>query len=417
MPIDIRVVQRADDVEKVRTLWREVLPEAGPGDGEGSGLAPGDTAVLISDGNRPIGALRMTRGCARGRTTLSRPDLEALAPFLAGGRRVAVADRVVLDERYLARFSIVFATVKVALQVVRSWSCDHFVFVAPSSLVRDIQHVGLTCPAGARAEDSGAVALHAPVSALRQPFLAELGSPMAGLGPFFHRIVYVQGDVVFGEGDPGDRAYVVARGSVSVTATRPVGEGGTEEVLIDLLGPGELVGELALLDGAPRMATVRAYAGETDLWVIEASRFHRALEEDPALVKPVLQLLASRLRKSTRRAIALAPDDAGPDLLRLFLDVARSCGLRRSGMIPGLTPEWVAGQLGRLPDAVLEMSGVLERRGLITWAVEGLWIHDLEALATAWSGKPAARRTSGKQPSTVRGMTPPWNMGPEKAGD
>ncbi len=387
MSIHIRVVQRDRDLEQVWNLWRTTLkaPEAPPSIPRESKEGP--AAILVTDGERPIGAVRLSRGDGSSTPSLAHPDLLALTPFLPNGQKVAVVDQVVLDERYQVRSSIVFAMVKVVVQVVKQWGCEQLVFFSPASLAREIAYVGLS-PAGSRDRaQQDVVVLHAPLSALKPQFLGELAGPHLDLGPFFHRVIYIQGDVIFNEGDPGDKAYLVARGSVTVTAKRSVSENHEEEALIDILGPGELFGELALLDDSPRMATVRAYAGETDLWVIEAERFNRILDEDPTSIRPILRLLAARLRKSTRRAIALTPDDAGPEFLRLLLDVARATGLRQAGMIPGLTPEWVAGQVGRLPDTVLEMSRVLERRGLITWSLEGLWVHDLKGLETAWSGR------------------------------
>lgn len=64
------------------------------------------------------------------------------------------------------------------------------------------------------------------------------------------------GEIVFRQGDTGDAWYVIAEGRLTVRASRD-GGGGDEQVVASL-GRGDCVGELAVLDGAPRTATVRA---------------------------------------------------------------------------------------------------------------------------------------------------------------
>ena len=90
---------------------------------------------------------------------------------------------------------------------------------------------------------------------------AELNDILRGI-----RLVSVgKGEVLFSEGDTGDSAYVIEKGRVEVSAL------GTNEhsVRVAMLGPGDVVGELALIDGAPRNATIRA---ETDSTLLRIDR-------------------------------------------------------------------------------------------------------------------------------------------------
>ncbi len=409
MPIHIRVVRDDGDLAAIRSLWREMLERPLPGD-TGSSEEGATAHLLVTDGDRPVGALRVTRGCLG-----TEASLGPLLPLVGDPARVATIDHIVLLPRYRGRFGLFFAAMKVALQVVKLWACDHLVVVAPSGMEREVERIGLSRlrPGAGSVGEKGETVMYAPVSALRSPFLTDLEGPMVeALGPFFHRAIYIQGDEVFREGERGDAAYVVARGSVCLTASRTVGEEDRrEEVVVDLLGPGELFGELALLDGAPRMATVRAYASETDLSIIDGRHFNEAIDQDPARVRAVLRLLARRLRKSTWRAVSLMPPGAGSAMVQVMLDVARSSRLGRGGLIPGLTPEWLAGQVGHLPDTILELSAVLERRGLITWQLEGLWIHDVDELEAAFTGKPVSRHRPGRTRARRLESSPEWRGG------
>ncbi len=118
------------------------------------------------------------------------------------------------------------------------------------------------------------------------------------------------GDQVFGEGDPGDAWYVVFSGTVEVVKAE-----GDRQRVIAVLDQPACFGEMAILDGSPRSATVRA---ASDLTVLRFPRraFGRLLEEgNIAAYKLVYQIslvLVSRQRRTTSRLadLLLAPDPA-----------------------------------------------------------------------------------------------------------
>ncbi len=116
------------------------------------------------------------------------------------------------------------------------------------------------------------------------------------------------GSVLMHEGDPGDAAFVVAGGRLQVTRTV---EG--EEVMVGEVGPGELVGEIALIARRPRTATVRAVR-DTELVRIGSAELSRAAVREPGLMGGLAGLIVDRLRESrplrpaqSVRTIALIP--------------------------------------------------------------------------------------------------------------
>jgi CRP-like cAMP-binding protein len=96
------------------------------------------------------------------------------------------------------------------------------------------------------------------------------------------------GHVLFREGDPGDTMFAVATGEVELT----VGGDVVEEV-----GPGGILGELALVDHAPRSATAIA---RTDASVVQvdADRFGYLVHEHPTFALQVMAVMAERLRRA-----------------------------------------------------------------------------------------------------------------------
>ncbi|HUH92847.1 MAG TPA: cyclic nucleotide-binding domain-containing protein [Casimicrobiaceae bacterium] len=98
------------------------------------------------------------------------------------------------------------------------------------------------------------------------------------------------GHVLFRAGDPGDALYIVARGRVEVLQRAP---GSSGEERIAELGEGKAFGEMALLSGAPRTATVQAVV-DTDLLKIEKERFDQLQASDPLLANAVRHLSHER---------------------------------------------------------------------------------------------------------------------------
>ena len=128
------------------------------------------------------------------------------------------------------------------------------------------------------------------------------------------------GSILISEGDPGDAAFVVSSGRLQVT--RFV-EG--QEVVVGEIGPGEIVGEIALLADRPRTATVRAIR-DCELVRIDARLLVQALALHPTLGRDLAGLLVDRLQTSRRpttaetvRTVALVPSGASP-LSQLTVD-------------------------------------------------------------------------------------------------
>ena len=103
-----------------------------------------------------------------------------------------------------------------------------------------------------------------------------------------------ESEPVFWFGDSGDTLYIIDTGRVAVTA--PDADG--NHVLLDTLGPGGIFGELSLLDGGPRSATVRAIS-ECSLLALNREAFHAFLRERPDAAIDILQVLGARQRTST----------------------------------------------------------------------------------------------------------------------
>jgi CRP/FNR family transcriptional regulator, cyclic AMP receptor protein len=127
--------------------------------------------------------------------------------------------------------------------------------------------------------------------------------------------------VVFDTGDPADAVYVVASGKVNIVVTSSEGK----ELILAVLGAGQVFGEMGLLDSSPRSAAVTT-ATAVELLVINRDEFHRMLDTQPQISRKLLTMLAQRLRRANSKMESLAYMDVAGRLARYFLDLARDHG-------------------------------------------------------------------------------------------
>jgi len=106
---------------------------------------------------------------------------------------------------------------------------------------------------------------------------------------------YGPGAIVFRQGEQGDRLYIVKSGALEVLA---VPADGAEPIPVAYLGAGEVLGELALLTGSPRTATVRC-PEKAELFVLEKPVFLDLMITLPAFARNLCLVLAKRLEATT----------------------------------------------------------------------------------------------------------------------
>jgi CRP-like cAMP-binding protein len=105
------------------------------------------------------------------------------------------------------------------------------------------------------------------------------------------------GEVVFRQGDEGDRLYILKSGVLEILASP--GDG-AEPAPVAYLGPGDVVGELALLTGSPRTATARA-PEKAELFTLARSVFEDLMATLPAFARDLCLVLAKRLESTTSK--------------------------------------------------------------------------------------------------------------------
>jgi signal transduction histidine kinase len=125
----------------------------------------------------------------------------------------------------------------------------------------------------------------------RLPLFADLNDADLSLLEEASRENHLAADeVLMREGSPGGSLYVIIQGEFEIT--KRIGPG---DLVLAVRGPGEVIGEMSLLDGSPRTATVRSL-GESRLLEIDQAAFRRLVESSPAATLSILHTVTSRLR-------------------------------------------------------------------------------------------------------------------------
>lgn len=112
-------------------------------------------------------------------------------------------------------------------------------------------------------------------------------------------ILFEPGADIFREGDIGTVAYIILGGEVELSQ-----EADGDVIVFDTLREGDLFGEMALLDRAPRSATARA-VGRTKLAVVSREELEELVADTPPAIQKMMRVLMHRLRHQTTAATAL----------------------------------------------------------------------------------------------------------------
>jgi len=196
------------------------------------------------------------------------------------------------------------------------------------------------------------------------PLFSELSDDaITSLSRLAARRRYPRDTVVFFENEEGDCLFMILEGRIKVTI---LGDDG-REIILTMLGPGDLFGEMALLDNEPRSATAIAVE-ESELLLLQRSDFQAVVGENPGISIALIKVLTARLRRANQQISTLALLDVYGRVARVILDMAREEGRRlKDGRIAfrRATHQEIANRIGTTRETVTRMLKDLERQGLV----------------------------------------------------
>lgn len=189
---------------------------------------------------------------------------------------------------------------------------------------------------------------------------------------------YERGDVLFHEGDDGDRLYVIAEGKVKLGRT----SGDGRENLFSILGPGEMFGELSVFDPGPRTTKATAVA-ESQLVQLGHDDLHQFLTERPLVAATLLRALAQRVRRTNEALADLVFTDVPGRVAKAMLDLGSRFGRPMDDGIMvahDLTQEELAQLVGASRETVNKALADFAGRGWIRLEARAVVLLDPERL-------------------------------------
>jgi CRP-like cAMP-binding protein len=191
---------------------------------------------------------------------------------------------------------------------------------------------------------------------------------------------YRRGERIVTQGQPGDSFFVIVKGRVAVSILSPEGR----EIVLSTLLTGDHFGEMALLDEAPRSATVTA-AERSELAVLTREAFFDLLKGNFVLIRALLATYSRRLRHANATIEGLASLDVKGRLARYFRDLAEERGRRAGGgwiVVVRPSQREIADTIGSSRETVSRTMSQLARENLIVPKGKAIYVR-LEGEAKA----------------------------------
>jgi CRP/FNR family transcriptional regulator, cyclic AMP receptor protein len=187
-----------------------------------------------------------------------------------------------------------------------------------------------------------------------------------------------RGNILFHEGDRGDRLYVIGEGKIKLGRT----SGDGRENLVAILGPGEMFGELSLFDPGPRSTTATAIA-ETHLVALGNDDLQTFLTGRPEVAASMLAALARRLRRTNDTLADLVFTDVPGRVAKALLDLSQRFGRPiDEGVLVAhdLTQEELAQLVGASRETVNKALADFVARGWLKLEARAVVLQDVERL-------------------------------------
>jgi CRP/FNR family transcriptional regulator, cyclic AMP receptor protein len=188
------------------------------------------------------------------------------------------------------------------------------------------------------------------------------------------------GETLFKAGDKGTGFYRLEKGALKVILTSPQGE----QRIVALLTSGAIVGDLSMIDGLPRSASVVAVTA-AELSFVSRAAFMDCTNQHPEIYHYLTSLLANRLRETDETIAALAFLTVKGRVARALLEIARVLG--KDGGSGGeilieqmISQRELASMAGVARENVNRVLAGWKRQKLVTTSHQNLFIHDMSRL-------------------------------------
>ncbi len=191
--------------------------------------------------------------------------------------------------------------------------------------------------------------------------------------PHFREKKFPKNSVIFQQDEEGDTFLFILKGRVKVVIMTKNGR----EVILSILGKNEFFGEMSLIDGLPRSATVIAIE-DTTIIFLKRKDFLETLRQHPDMMLSLMQEMSKRIRKADERISSLSVLSVYGRVARVLLEIAKEAGKKTPlGYVVENRPTQneIANMAGTTRETVTRIMNDLMRRGYISMEGRNLIIY------------------------------------------
>lgn len=193
-----------------------------------------------------------------------------------------------------------------------------------------------------------------------------------------HVVRVKRGERLFEQNDEGDTLYGVFEGAIKISVSGPAGK----EYTITIMEPGDILGEIALLDGLPRTADATAVQ-DSVLLALHRTHFLPILDNEPRLARHLVDMLCERLRLANENTADVAFLSLGQRLAKRLISLAIAYGKSVEGgtlIDLKLSQNDLAMMTSATREAINKQLHNFTESGLITLEKRQITVIDMKAL-------------------------------------
>lgn len=184
-----------------------------------------------------------------------------------------------------------------------------------------------------------------------------------------------RGSTIAAKGDPGNSLFAVITGTVKISSSSPDGR----NAILNLIGPGEIFGEIAVLDGAPRSADATANTN-CELYIIDRRDFLPFVKSQPALAMKFIELLCARLRWTSQQVEQVILQNLPGRLASALLGLTEERKLDSGSGTLAITQQEISEMVGMTRESINKQLRAWAGRNWVRLEHGAIVVLDTEAL-------------------------------------
>ena len=198
-----------------------------------------------------------------------------------------------------------------------------------------------------------------------------------------------RGEWIFMLGDPSNTVYVLQRGRIKISALSDCGQ----ELLLEIVGPGEIFGDVATIQGTPRTTSAQVLDNSL-VCEIQRKDFESLLATDPEIASHMLESLTSRLRRAEAQLLSLISQDVSTRVREALIEFVEFESDPDSN-VPiriRITQQDLANLVGASRQKTWQALKELEDRGFLRLSYGSIWVTAPHKLRNARVNKRSTER-------------------------